>query len=186
MAFTAPTRLMCALALPLALAACGKSSPVGTMTATQAPSAQSASVQELDHDRVALLAEQPVAPTREIVTGEGSSAAGTVAIPTTNPAIEPFRPFGLGVVGHSSSAITLSWQTPQAAPAIVYFGKVGLFGFRGYTHTWQVPVASRTQQVTITGLNRLSKYRFMVVGLSPDGFQFPTWEVEGRTKLIGK
>lgn len=189
MAFHASTRLLLACALPLALAACGKTSPVATMSATNlsAASANTAQVAELDDDQAPLLSEQPVAPSREIVTGEGPAAAahGSTDEATSQFILDPYRPYGVGVSGQSSSAITLQWRTDLNSKATVYYGKVGVFGFRGYTHVWQVNDSRKVHQTTITGLNRWSKYRIMVVGLAPLGFQFPTWEIEAKTKLFG-
>jgi hypothetical protein len=98
--------------------------------------------------------------------------------------LDPWRPYGVGVVSKTGTSVTLAWRTDLSARAIVYFGKTFGLSSRGYDGVYHVNDKAKTQQVTITGLSRFRSYTFVVVGLGELTMQFPSYPVQVRTHLF--
>jgi hypothetical protein len=98
--------------------------------------------------------------------------------------LDPWRPYGVGVVSKTATSVTLAWRTDLAARAIVYHGKTFGLSRRGYDGVYHVNEKAKTQQVTITGLSRFRSYTFVVVGLGELTMQFPSYPVQVRTHLF--
>ncbi|MEB3330758.1 MAG: hypothetical protein VKQ33_16150 [Candidatus Sericytochromatia bacterium] len=98
--------------------------------------------------------------------------------------LDPWRPYGVGVVSKTATSVTLAWRTDLAARAIVYHGKTFGLSRRGYDGVYHVNRKAKTQQVTLSGLSRFRSYTFVVVGLGELTMQFPSYPVQVRTRLF--
>jgi len=98
--------------------------------------------------------------------------------------LDPWRPYGLGVVRKTATTVTLAWRTDLEAKAIVYFGKTFGLSRRGYDGVIHVNKSAKVQQVTLEGLSRFRSYTFTVVGLGPLTMQFPSYPLKTRTNLF--
>ena len=111
---------------------------------------------------------------RSVATGE----AGAANI------LDPWRPYGVGIVSKTATTVTLAWRTDLDSKAIVYFGKSFGLSRRGYDGVAHDTNSSKFHQITITGLSRFRSYTFGVVGLGALGMQFPTYPFKTRTNLF--
>lgn len=98
--------------------------------------------------------------------------------------LDPWRPYGVGVVKKTGTTVTLAWRTDLEAKAIVYFGKSLGLNQRGYDGVMHVTKSAKVQQVTLEGLSRFRSYTFTVVGLGPLTMQFPSYPLKTRTNLF--
>lgn len=131
-----------------------------------------ASVPEAPLVDLASLAAQM--PRRSVATGE----AGAQNI------LDPWRPYGVGVMTKTATSVTLAWRTDLDSKAIVYFGKSFGLSRNGYDGVWHVTDRHKNHQVTITGLSRFRSYTFAVIGIGELGMQFPTYPFKTRTHLF--
>lgn len=113
-------------------------------------------------------------PRRSAATGE----AGAQNI------LDPWRPYGVGVMSKTATSVTLAWRTDLDSKAIVYFGKSFGLSRRGYDGVYHDTDSRKVHQVTITGLSRFRSYTFSVIGLGALGMQFPTYPFKTRTHLF--
>lgn len=113
-------------------------------------------------------------PRRSAATGE----AGAQNI------LDPWRPYGVGVMTKTATSVTLAWRTDLDSKAIVYFGKSFGLSRNGYDGVWHVTDSAKLHQVTITGLSRFRSYTFTVIGTGALGMQFPTYPFKTRTHLF--
>jgi hypothetical protein len=114
----------------------------------------------------------PVATRRET----GSSSAANI--------MDPWRPYGMGVSMATHDSVTLTWRTDLNSRALIYFAKTWGISYTGFTQVYPENNNAKFHQVTIPGLSRFRKYRFLVVGLAPLGMQFPSYPIDFRTKLF--
>lgn len=98
--------------------------------------------------------------------------------------LDPWRPYGLGVVKKTARTITLAWRTDLECKAIVYFGQSFGLSRRGYDGVLHVNKSAKVHQVTIEGLSRFRSYTFTVVGLGPLTTQYPSYPLKTRTHLF--
>jgi hypothetical protein len=191
------------------LAGCGQvSSPTATLVTTplaavtQAAPAEPAVVTEVVSDTVTpTVTLSHFAPGQEIggtdvpkSVSDAMKATTAIAAPvnvrretgTSNAAniLDPWRPYGLGVSMATHDSVTLTWRTDLNSRAVIYFAKTWGISYTGYTQVYPENNNATFHQVTIGGLSRFRKYRFMVVGLAPLGMQFPSYPLDFRTKLF--
>lgn len=102
----------------------------------------------------------------------------------TQSILDPWRPYGLGVVRKTARSITLAWRTDLEAKAIVYYGKSFGLSRRGYDGVKHVKKSAKVHEVTLEGLSRFRSYTFTVVGLGPLTMQFPSYPLKTRTNLF--
>lgn len=98
--------------------------------------------------------------------------------------LDPWRPYGVGVVAKTGTSVTLAWRTDLKTKAIVYYGKsLGLTN-RGYDGVAHDPNKSTYHEITIGGLSRFRSYTFAVVGLGELTLQYPAYPIKTRTRLL--
>lgn len=98
--------------------------------------------------------------------------------------LDPWRPYGVGVMSKTATSVTLAWRTDLDSKAIIYFGKSFGLTSRGYDGVYHDTDSRKVHQVTITGLSRFRSYTFSVIGLGALGMQFPTYPFKTRTHLF--
>jgi hypothetical protein len=134
--------------------------------------ADEAAVPEAPMIDAALLAAQP--PRRSAESGE----AGAQNI------LDPWRPYGVGVVSKTAHSVTLAWRTDLDSKAIVYFGKSFGLSWRGYDGVAHENASSKYHQITIGGLSRFRSYTFAIVGRGFLGTQYDAYPIKTRTNLF--
>ena len=168
--------------------------PVAAATVAARPAATAASVTLIsDAGHAVTGAEIPAAVATAMAAAtaaDGPSAAldlvtrKSTGTATTAGYMDPWAPGAIGVSDPHATSLTLSWTTDLPSRALIYYGKEFGFDYNGYTTVAVENNSSTYHQVTLTGLSRFRKYRFMVVGVAPMGLQYPSYAFDYRTRLF--
>lgn len=199
-AHTAPTATLAVAPAAKATAATPlKAAAIATVAATTtastrevvlSPSATDAEMAAVDLTDVAAAIEgAPAAPSDEAAIPEApafdvsSIATRKFEAGTTN-ILDPWRPYGIGIVQKTHDTVTLAWRTHLSSRGMIYFGKSFGISWKGYNGVCYDNNKSKYHQVTVGGLSRFRSYTFTVVGLGELGMQFPTYAFKTRTPLF--
>ena len=198
------------LAIATALG-CAQANPTAKLAVTAAPAAPQAAARAAEPTEAAELAlerqEAAAAPTVKVVEGAPAPVAeaevaeaplvdlaslaaqlprrsAQAADAGAQNSLDPWRPYGVGVMSKTATSVTLAWRTDLDSKAIIYFGKSFGLQSRGYDGVYHDTDSRKVHQVTITGLSRFRSYTFSVIGLGALGMQFPTYPFKTRTHLF--